>query len=86
MGRVKNSEALVHGAADLLDLVGPEALITEGTPEAIGGGNIDYAHRYAQGTATYTGTVEVFRTIIARHFLGLPQPSYPGSKVFLKKR
>jgi alkylation response protein AidB-like acyl-CoA dehydrogenase len=84
MGRVKNSEALVHGAADLLDLVGPEALITEGTPGAAGGGRIDYAHRYAQGTATYTGTVEVFRTIIARHFLGLPQPSYPGSKVFLR--
>jgi alkylation response protein AidB-like acyl-CoA dehydrogenase len=86
MGRVKNSEALVHGAAALMDLVGPDALVSEGTPDAIGGGQIEYAHRYAQGTATYGGTVEVFRGIIAQHVLGLPRPSYPGSKVFLQKK
>jgi hypothetical protein len=27
----------------------------------------------------------VFRTIIAQHVLGLPRPSYPGSKVFLPR-
>jgi alkylation response protein AidB-like acyl-CoA dehydrogenase len=86
MGRIKNAEALVHGAAALLDLVGPEALISEGTAEAVGGGQIDYAHRFAQGTPTYGGTVEVFRGIIAQHVLGLPRPSYPGSKAFLQKR
>jgi alkylation response protein AidB-like acyl-CoA dehydrogenase len=86
MGRVTNSEALIHGAAALLDLVGPEALIPEGTPGALGDGVIDFAHRFAQGTATYMGTVEVFRNIIAQHVLGLPRPSYPGSKAFLQKK
>jgi hypothetical protein len=31
-------------------------------------------------------TVEVFRTIIAQHDLGLPRPDYPGRKVFLAER
>jgi hypothetical protein len=35
-------------------------------------------------TATYGGTVEVFRTVIAQHHLGLPRPDYPGRKVFLQ--
>ena len=35
-------------------------------------------------TATYGGTVEVFRTIIAQHHLGLPRPDYPGRKAFLQ--
>jgi 3-oxocholest-4-en-26-oyl-CoA dehydrogenase alpha subunit len=86
MGRVKCSEALVHGAATLMDLVGPEALISEGTQEALGHGHIDYAHRFAQGTATYGGTVEVFRAMIAQHVLGLPRPSYPGAKVLVQKK
>jgi alkylation response protein AidB-like acyl-CoA dehydrogenase len=86
MGRVKCSEALVHGAATLMDLVGPEALISEGTQDALGHGHIDYAHRFAQGTATYGGTVEVFRAMIAQHVLGLPRPSYPGAKVLVQKK
>jgi alkylation response protein AidB-like acyl-CoA dehydrogenase len=86
MGRVKCSEALVHGAAALLDLVGPEALISEGAADALGGGRIDFAHRYAQGTATYGGTVEVFRGMIAQHVLGLPRPSFPGAKVLIQKK
>ena len=86
MGRVKCSEALVHGAAALMDLVGPEALLSEGTQDALGHGHIDYAHRFAQGTATYGGTVEVFRAMIAQHVLGLPRPSYPGAKVLVQKK
>ncbi len=85
MGRVKGSEALISGAAALMDLVGPDAVLAEGTPEAPGGGALDYAHRFAQGTATYGGTVEVFRTMIAQHVLGLPRPNYPGSKVLTSR-
>jgi alkylation response protein AidB-like acyl-CoA dehydrogenase len=81
MGRVSCSETLIHGAAELTDLVGPQALLPHGADGAVGGGGIDYAHRFAQGTATYGGTVEVFRTIIAQHVLGLPRPSLPGSRV-----
>ena len=83
MGRVKASDALVHGAAALMDLLGPEAVVSEGAEGAAGGGRIEFAHRFAQGTATYGGTVEVFRAIIAQHVLGLPRPSYPGSKALV---
>jgi 3-oxocholest-4-en-26-oyl-CoA dehydrogenase alpha subunit len=86
MGRVKGSDALVHGAADLMDLVGPASLLSEGSPGADLTGVIDYAHRFAQGTATYGGTVEVFHGIIAQHVLGLPRPSYPGSKTLAVRK
>ena len=86
MGRVKGSDALVRGAAELMDLVGPAALLSEGSPDAGLTGVIDYAHRFAQGTATYGGTVEVFHGIIAQHVLGLPRPSYPGSKALVSRK
>jgi alkylation response protein AidB-like acyl-CoA dehydrogenase len=86
LGRVKGSESLVLGGAELVDLVGPLALISEGHPDAHAGGEIDYSHRFAQGTATYGGTVEVFRNIIAQHVLGLPRANYPGHKVLSQKR
>jgi alkylation response protein AidB-like acyl-CoA dehydrogenase len=86
MGRVKGSEALVRGAADLMDLVGSASLLSEGTPAAGLTGAIEAAHRFAQGTATYGGTVEVFHGIIAQHVLGLPRPSYPGSKTLVSRK
>jgi alkylation response protein AidB-like acyl-CoA dehydrogenase len=86
MGRVKGSDALVRGAAELMDLTGPASLLSEGSPGAGATGVIDYAHRFAQGTATYGGTVEVFHGIIAQHVLGLPRPGYPGSKVLVGRK
>ena len=86
MGRVKASDALVHGAAELMDLVGSAALLSEGSPGAEAAGDIEFAHRFAQGTATYGGTVEVFRQMIAQHVLGLPRPAYPGSKVLVSSK
>lgn len=83
MGRVKGSEVLIDAAAGLVDLLGPLGLLAPGTDAAPGDGAAEHAHRFAQGTATYAGTVEVFRTIIAEHVLGLPRPVYPGSKAFL---
>jgi hypothetical protein len=44
---------------------------------------VEYAQRFAQGTTTYGGTVEVFRNIIAQHDLGLPPLALPGRRVFL---
>jgi 3-oxocholest-4-en-26-oyl-CoA dehydrogenase alpha subunit len=86
MGRIKGSEALIKGAAVLTDLLGPAGILSEGTPEAPGGGQVEFAHRFAQGTATYGGTVEVYRAMIAQHVLGLPRPSYPGAKVLIQKK
>jgi hypothetical protein len=83
---VKGSDALVRGAADLMDLAGPLSLLAEGSADAELTGAIEAAHRFAQGTATYGGTVEVFHGIIAQHVLGLPRPSYPGSKVLVSRK
>ncbi|MCU1657570.1 MAG: Acyl-CoA dehydrogenase FadE29 [Pseudonocardiales bacterium] len=83
LGRVAGSEALVRGSADLVDLVGIEALVSLGDRAGSELGAVEYGHRFAQGTATYGGTVEVFRNIISQHVLGLPQMNYPGRKVFL---
>lgn len=83
MGRVKSSDGLVKQAAQLQDLVGPVGLLPMNAEGGIGVGDIEYAHRFAQGTATYGGTVEVFRTIIAQHVLGLPKAQLPGAKVFM---
>lgn len=84
--RVKGSEALIRGAAELIDLIGPEALLARGQSGAAADGLFDEVHRFAQGTATYGGTVEVFRTIIAQHELGLPRPDYPGRKVLVSAK
>lgn len=76
-GRVTGSETLIRNAAELIDLVGPAALLTA-TDYAEDCSYVEFAHRFAQGTSKYQGTVEVFRNIIARHNLGLPQLSLPG--------
>jgi hypothetical protein len=45
--------------------------------------------RYQLGTVALhmeAGLVEVFHGIIAQHVLGLPRPSYPGSKVLIGRK
>ena len=80
MGRNKASLSFIAGIAELIDLVGPEALLAHGADGAIEDGVLDFAHRFAQGTATYGGTTEVFKGMIAQHVLGLPRLTLPGSK------
>lgn len=70
-GRVASAEAFIRSAADLLDLVGPAGLAVRSEPTAVAGGWAEYGHRFAQGLAIYGGTTEVFRSLIAQHFLGL---------------
>jgi alkylation response protein AidB-like acyl-CoA dehydrogenase len=84
MGRVMGSDVARLGCEELIDLVGPAATLPWGADGAIGDGAIEFAHRQAQHTATPGGTVEVFRTIIAQHDLGMPRPDYPGRKAFLQ--
>jgi alkylation response protein AidB-like acyl-CoA dehydrogenase len=81
LGRVKSSDAIVRAAADLVDLVGPAGMLPHGTPGCVEHGIFEYTHRYAQGTGTYGGTVEVFRAMIAQQLLGLPRLELPGSRV-----
>ena len=84
MGRNKGSLGFIDGIAKLIDLVGPQALVGHGADGAIEDGAIDYAHRFAQGTATYGGTTEVFKGMIAQHVLGLPRLTLPGSKQMVR--
>lgn len=80
MGRVRCSDVLTHGAAELMDLVGPGSVLAQSTPDALVDGVVEYTHRLAQGSGTQGGTVEVFRTMIASQILGLPRAKYPGSR------
>lgn len=70
-GRVLSAEAFIRNASDLLDLVGPSGLAIRSEPTSAAAGWVEYAHRFAQGLAIYGGTTEVFRSLIAQHFLGL---------------
>jgi alkylation response protein AidB-like acyl-CoA dehydrogenase len=84
MGRIKGADVAIANSERLIDLVGPEAILPYGADGTIANGAIEASHRAVQVTATYGGTTEVFRTIIAQHHLGLPRPDYPGRKVFLQ--
>jgi 3-oxocholest-4-en-26-oyl-CoA dehydrogenase alpha subunit len=79
-GRVISSEVAIRVNEDLIDLVGPRGLLPRGADGAIGDGWLEYAHRFAQGTATYGGTTEVFRNIIAERVLGLPRSTGASTK------
>jgi alkylation response protein AidB-like acyl-CoA dehydrogenase len=83
LGRVASADAMMRCSAELVDLVGTEALLPYGADGAVGDGAVDDAHRFAQGAATYGGTVEVFREMIAQHVLGLPRAERPGSRAFI---
>jgi 3-oxocholest-4-en-26-oyl-CoA dehydrogenase alpha subunit len=87
IGRVAGAEVNVRIAAELSDLIGPEALLPYGADGTIDGGDIERAGPFAAPTITYTGSVEVFRErMIAQHLLGLPRPQYPGARVVVKAR
>jgi alkylation response protein AidB-like acyl-CoA dehydrogenase len=71
--RVVASDVFIRDVADLVELIGPNALIPEGEDGAVEGGVIEWAHRFAQGTSIYGGTTDVQRNLIAEHVLGLPR-------------
>jgi 3-oxocholest-4-en-26-oyl-CoA dehydrogenase alpha subunit len=82
-GRILGAETTIRGVAALTDLVGVAAMLPRGVPGAIGDGEIEFMHRFAQGTTIYAGTTEVFRGIVARQ-LGLPDLDLPGRRKYLR--
>ena len=78
-GRVISSEMSIRVNEDLMNLVGPAGLLARGEDGAVGNGWLEYAHRFAQGTAIYGGTTDVFRNMIAERELGLPRSSRPAA-------
>jgi alkylation response protein AidB-like acyl-CoA dehydrogenase len=70
-GRVYAADAMIRNGRELVDLLGPCALVPRGHPSAVGDGWVEYAHRFAQACAIYGGTTEVIRNLIAERFLNL---------------
>ncbi len=73
MGKLFNTEAIVHAAEDLTELIGPDALRSRLDPTAVEAGRIEHALRFSVGTTIYAGTSEIQRNIIAQHACGLPR-------------
>jgi len=73
MTKLFSSEALVHHAEDLVEMMGPDGLRSYLDPSAPGGGRVEHYLRFSPGTTTYAGTSEIQRTIIAQRGLGLPR-------------
>lgn len=73
MGRIVSSELLIRGAESLENMLGPAGILPRGEQGSVGGGWVEYAHRFAQGTAIYGGSTDIHRNIIAERFLGLPR-------------
>jgi 3-oxocholest-4-en-26-oyl-CoA dehydrogenase alpha subunit len=73
MAKLFGTEAVVRGAEDLTEMVGPDALRSRLDPTALEGGRIEHALRFSLGTTIYAGTSEIQRNIIARFACGLPR-------------
>ena len=73
MARVSTSELLIRDAALLMEVVGPLSVLSGDADGSLADGVVEYAHRYAQGTATYGGTTNIHRNLIAEQLLGLPR-------------
>jgi 3-oxocholest-4-en-26-oyl-CoA dehydrogenase alpha subunit len=73
MSKILTAEALIRDSADLMDLVGPAGLLPAGEDGAVCDGEIEFLHRFAQGTAIYGGSLEIFHNMLAERVLGLPR-------------
>jgi alkylation response protein AidB-like acyl-CoA dehydrogenase len=73
MGRVIGADVLIQGTAELLEMMGPASVVPHGEEGAVEDGEIEWGHRYAQGTAIYGGTTDIHRNIVAERILGLPR-------------
>lgn len=73
MSKVSTATSLIRGSADLVDLLGPAGTILAGEDGAVCDGEVEFLHRFAQGTAIYGGSVEIFHNMLAERILGLPR-------------
>ncbi|OBY29478.1 acyl-CoA dehydrogenase family protein [Mycolicibacter kumamotonensis] len=73
MSKVSTATSLIRGGADLIDLFGPAGTVLAEEDGAVCDGEIEFLHRFAQGTAIYGGSVEIFHNMLAERVLGLPR-------------
>jgi alkylation response protein AidB-like acyl-CoA dehydrogenase len=79
-GRVTLAQTMRDIGADLMDIVGPAALLPIETPGVADQGASEYLYRFAPLAGIYGGSLEVFRNMIAQHVLGLGRPNYSPVK------
>jgi len=73
MSKVATATALIRNSADLVELFGPAGTLQAGEDGAVCDGEVEFLHRFAQGTAIYGGSVEIFHNMLAERVLGLPR-------------
>jgi alkylation response protein AidB-like acyl-CoA dehydrogenase len=78
MRRVLASELLSISASEVLDITGPEGILTHGSLGAIGDGIFERRYREAPATAIYGGTTDIFRNMFAEKALGLARHGGPS--------
>ncbi|GAA3703021.1 acyl-CoA dehydrogenase family protein [Gordonia hankookensis] len=79
-GRVALAQAMRDVAPELMDILGPAAVLPIETAGAADDGASEYLFRWAPLCGIYGGTLEVFRNMIAQHALGLGRPSYAQTR------
>jgi alkylation response protein AidB-like acyl-CoA dehydrogenase len=73
MAKLYSASAFQTSTADLLELVGADALLHESESDAPVDGVLEYQWRKSPVVTIYGGTNEILRTIIAERHLGLPR-------------
>jgi alkylation response protein AidB-like acyl-CoA dehydrogenase len=73
MHKLFYAERFQTAVGELLDALGPDAVLAHGVDDAPVDGWVEHQYRHAPVTTIYGGTSEVMRNIIAEHGLGLPR-------------
>jgi len=73
MHKLFYAERFQTGVSELMDMLGPEAVLAHGADDAPVDGWVEHQYRHAPVTTIYGGTSEVMRNIIAQRGLGLPR-------------
>ncbi len=73
MSKLFASESVQRSTEELLELLGPEALLPETEADSPAEGAVEFEWRKSAVGTIYAGTSEVMRNIIAERFLGLPR-------------
>lgn len=73
MAKLFSSEALVRHSGELVDVIGPEALLKDGQPGSVADGDFEHAYRQSVVRTIYAGSSEMQRNIISQRGLGLPR-------------
>lgn len=73
MTKAFSAKTFLADSRHWMDLLGPEAVLEHGAKDALAGGIFAETYRATPVTTIYGGTVEILRSMIAQHGLGLPR-------------